>query len=352
MKLARFNEDASQEETISLKANEADVAAVIDTLNTTRSVILWANEASYLQAIRVDGDGDYCMLNYGNDLNDCFECIQPAPLIANVKKAFIDFLNGRTEFLDEFKWGTLINHYEDDAFDVKKEIAIILSKIKPQHRSSEPQVDEPPWIEALKDAVSIVSKHKETLQRKRSQLRYKGDYGLYENDKWEKEVNGFWENLVSPTIKSLQNPPAYAGDHLAIVNAVLDNMVSANSSTVDVDDLDPIEYERFCAQQLEESGWKTRLTANTGDHGTDIVATKNGVSIAIQCKKYSNPVGNAAVQEIIAGKAFEGTQFAAVVSNISYTSHAIQLAQKASVLLLHHSDLKNLHTHASLNNAF
>jgi len=66
------------------------------------------------------------------------------------------------------------------------------------------------------------------------------------------------------------------------------------------------------------------------------------MSVAIQCKKYSNPVGNKAVQEVTSGATFHNAEYAVVVSNSSYTASARQLAAKSGVLLLHHSELGRL----------
>ncbi len=58
-----------------------------------------------------------------------------------------------------------------------------------------------------------------------------------------------------------------------------------------------------------------------------------------QCKKYAQPVGNGAVQEIAAGKQHEQADIAAVVSNATYTPSAKQLAGTTGVYLLHYSEL-------------
>lgn len=46
------------------------------------------------------------------------------------------------------------------------------------------------------------------------------------------------------------------------------------------------------------------VTPPTGDFGVDILAEKNGISYAIQCKKYSGKVGVDAVQQVLAGKGY------------------------------------------------
>jgi hypothetical protein len=70
-----------------------------------------------------------------------------------------------------------------------------------------------------------------------------------------------------------------------------------------------------------------------------VVAEKAGKRLVVQCKKYSSPVGNGAVQEIHAARVFENANFAAVVSNAGYTKSAKELARATSVFLLHHLDL-------------
>ncbi len=106
------------------------------------------------------------------------------------------------------------------------------------------------------------------------------------------------------------------------------------------DGLDPLEFERRCAEAMQLSGWTSRTTKRTGDQGVDVLAEKQGKRVVLQCKLYSNTVGNKAVQEVIAAKAFVNADFAAVVSNTSYTRHAKELAERTGVSLLHYSELR------------
>jgi restriction system protein len=103
------------------------------------------------------------------------------------------------------------------------------------------------------------------------------------------------------------------------------------------------EFEAICAGFLQKAGWDVSQTPKSGDQGVDIIAKQNGIDVAIQCKRYSGTVGNTAVQEIIAGKMFYKTQFAAVVSNSNYTKSAINLANNTDVFLLHYSELSSLY---------
>ena len=60
---------------------------------------------------------------------------------------------------------------------------------------------------------------------------------------------------------------------------------------------------------------------------------------------YSQPVGNKAVQEVLAGKAFESADLAFVVSNTEFTPAAWTLAEATGVYLVHYSQLADLSTY-------
>ncbi len=85
-------------------------------------------------------------------------------------------------------------------------------------------------------------------------------------------------------------------------------------------------------------------TPVTGDQGADLIVANEGnqVIIVIQCKFYSKPVGNKAVQEAYAAKGFQQADYAAVVSNAAFTPSARQLASTNGIFLLHHDDLSRL----------
>lgn len=94
------------------------------------------------------------------------------------------------------------------------------------------------------------------------------------------------------------------------------------------------EFEYWCADLLRKSGFlDVQVTRGSGDHGVDIVATKDGIRYAIQCKCYSSPLGNSPVQEVNTGKVMYNCHVGVVMTNSSFTSGAIELANKAGVLL-------------------
>lgn len=109
----------------------------------------------------------------------------------------------------------------------------------------------------------------------------------------------------------------------------------------DVSGLSPLAYEDYCAALLRDAGWRAHTTP-LQDQGVDVLAVLRGTKAAVQCKMYSSPVGNRAVQEVVAGRLHYGAQIAVVVSTAPYTRSAYQLAESTHVLLLHHDQLPML----------
>ena len=102
----------------------------------------------------------------------------------------------------------------------------------------------------------------------------------------------------------------------------------------DFDLMDGEEFEKFCAYVIQQNGYEeVRITKGSGDHGIDIFAKKEGLLYAIQCKRYSNSVGNKAIQEIFSGKAIYHADKAVVMTNSFFTKQAIEDAKKLEVYL-------------------
>ena len=105
---------------------------------------------------------------------------------------------------------------------------------------------------------------------------------------------------------------------------------------------DGLESEKWVSLQLEKFGWKAYKSPSSGDQGIDVISDFNGISFGIQCKLYLDIVGNKAVQECLSGKCYYELDFAAVLTNSTYTKSAAELANKTSVQLLHIGDIPNL----------
>ena len=109
------------------------------------------------------------------------------------------------------------------------------------------------------------------------------------------------------------------------------------------------EYENYCKYILKLRGWIVELTPKSGDQGVDLIATKEYLKVCIQCKRYSKPVGNKAVQEIFTGKQFYSGSHGVLVSNAGFTKSAKSLASKTGIILLSDENLMNLESFLKKN---
>ena len=94
------------------------------------------------------------------------------------------------------------------------------------------------------------------------------------------------------------------------------------------------DFEYFCAELLRRRGFQeVEVTKGSGDYGIDILAEKEGVTYAIQCKCYAAPVGVKAVQEAYAGRDYYDCMVGAVLTNQYFTTPAVEAARKLKILL-------------------
>lgn len=94
------------------------------------------------------------------------------------------------------------------------------------------------------------------------------------------------------------------------------------------------EFEQYVADVLRDNGFKkVQVTKGSGDQGADVLAERNGVSYAIQCKNYEGSVGNFAVQEAYAAAQFYRCDRAAVICPGEFTRGAKELAEATGVTL-------------------
>ena len=94
------------------------------------------------------------------------------------------------------------------------------------------------------------------------------------------------------------------------------------------------EFEYYCAELLKKCGFQeVQVTRGSGDYGVDILAEKDGVTYAIQCKCYNAPVGVKAVQEAYAGRVYYDRMVGAVLTNQYFTQPALDAARKLKILL-------------------
>lgn len=197
----------------------------------------------------------------------------------------------------------------------------------------------------LANADALIQRHADQLSRRRAQLVRQDAYGKPILDKWYGEIEHFTREHIRPSLTTMQQAhfASRRAEYVSLVAARIEELVPHRPAFDGFTEaMSPSDFETFCAEQLQKAGWNARVTQTSRDQGTDVVAEKGPIRVVLQCKLYSNPVGNKAVQEIVAGRAHEQADYGAVVTNSTYTTPAEELAATNGILLLHYSELAQL----------
>lgn len=126
----------------------------------------------------------------------------------------------------------------------------------------------------------------------------------------------------------------YEVSRIAGVNLSSPNTAQEDISTLDIDFMDGHQFELWCSELLTGIGYSdVRLTGKSGDQGVDLLAAKDGIRYAIQCKCYSSDLGNAPVQEVNTGKVIYRCHVGAVMTNRRFTEGGKAAAEATGVLL-------------------
>jgi restriction system protein len=97
-----------------------------------------------------------------------------------------------------------------------------------------------------------------------------------------------------------------------------------------IDTMEGKQFEEYIAELLRFQGYKTHGTRPSGDYGVDIVASKDGVKIAVQVKRNKKKLDQKPIREAVTGMAVRqyGCTKAMVVTNSTFTKAAIFLASE------------------------
>ncbi|MGY2047086.1 restriction endonuclease [Methylobacterium sp. JK268] len=190
-------------------------------------------------------------------------------------------------------------------------------------------------------ARRLAARHAAVLALRRRQESYVDAYDNLILDGWERERAYYVARTLAPRLEAEGYGDLVAKRHADLL-AIVEEAARAEAAPKEDLPEDGIAYERFCAALLARAGWEARPTRASGDQGADVIAEQDGVRLVLQCKRYTKPVGNGAVQEVVAARSYWSADWAAVVSNAGFTPAARKLAGATDVLLLHHDDLPDL----------
>lgn len=118
------------------------------------------------------------------------------------------------------------------------------------------------------------------------------------------------------------------------VRSVLSAETAKGKTSTSMDSMSGVEFETWCAEIMKKLGYHdVSMTKTSGDQGVDILAEKDGIKYAVQCKCYSKDLGNTPVQEVNTGKMFYKCHVGVVMTNRHFTQGAKEAAEATGTLL-------------------
>ena len=184
-----------------------------------------------------------------------------------------------------------------------------------------------------------VLKHHSTLERNLRRAIRRDDYGTILEDRSMEETLRFLESM------GYDYDERKTAEDCVVVEQTLSTVretVHAKGFDAEEAPSDGFEFELWVNDQLAKFGWQTDLTQPGPDQGLDVIASYNGTTVGIQCKRYKSNVGNKAVQEAYSAKRFFRLDRAIVVTTSAYTKAARELAEENGVGLYTTHDIPNL----------
>ena len=109
-----------------------------------------------------------------------------------------------------------------------------------------------------------------------------------------------------------------------------------------LDKMNPYEFENYAAWLLSGMGYKKcNVTVKSNDYGADVICRHNGKKVVVQVKRYRGKVGIAAVQQVVAAKAYYKAEEAVIFTNSYLTPSAVNLAKANNVKIIDREKLVN-----------
>lgn len=222
--------------------------------------------------------------------------------------------------------------------NVDKIVELFQRRVNERKLLSNPNASLDEEREINKNAVNEgKSKNKETSTSPKLKQSYRCYMSKYDIARFARECNAY---TIKEERKEEQREEVQKEPDAHFVPMIQEQ---ENSEDKDYDIMNGYEFERFCANVIKHNGFSdVSVTQGSGDHGIDILAEKDGITYAIQCKCYSSNIGNAAVQQAHTGKSIYRKDIAVVLTNRYFTAQAKEEAEALGVKLWDRDKLNSM----------
>mgnify|MGYP001198576959 FL=1 len=178
--------------------------------------------------------------------------------------------------------------------------------------------------------------------------------GFDSNDFLENIIKNFGEKyyavlpIIKNTIKNRYNV-IYSEEEIVSKCDLLIDKVNLHyfekklmENTYSIHHMSGYDFEDYLADIFKSKNYSVQITQRSQDQGADIILEKLGKRIVIQAKKYSNKVGNKAVQEIVSAMKYYKADLGSVITNNLFTKQAKSLALANEIILVDGFILKKI----------
>lgn len=102
------------------------------------------------------------------------------------------------------------------------------------------------------------------------------------------------------------------------------------------------QFELFLADVFAHLGYIVQRIGQAGDHGVDLIISRDKIRIAVQAKCHNYSVNNSAVQEVYTGMRIHGCDKCIAITSNIFTSHAHDAAFKVNCRLIEGDQISDL----------
>ena len=114
-------------------------------------------------------------------------------------------------------------------------------------------------------------------------------------------------------------------------------------SLSDLKRMHPFKFEDYVAKLYTNMGYSVKQTKRTGDGGKDIVATKNGQTYFVECKRYSDPINVHKMRDFVGACVLGGKDVKGIyVTTSSFTNDAKSAANRIGIQMIDGNKLMSM----------
>lgn len=136
---------------------------------------------------------------------------------------------------------------------------------------------------------------------------------------------------------------------LFILTAYSDTLFWKDKSAIeyrslsDLKRMHPFKFEDYVAKLYKNMGYSVKQTKRTGDGGKDIVATKNGQTYFVECKRYSDPINVHKMRDFVGACVLGGKDVKGIyVTTSSFTNDAKSAANRIGIQMIDGNKLMSM----------